>query len=167
MIAEEHHATVVAAALDVRVHVPGAERVVSRAPDAVLVLDEQGVVRRFGEYVYTTDPGAHWHLPFPIESVIRPKVTEYKRIEVGFRTIDAGPPARYKSFPEEALMLTGDENIVDIDFSVFWLINNAENFLFNMQDPAGSVKAVAESSDRKSTRLNSSHSSVSRMPSSA
>ncbi|MBI4640906.1 MAG: FtsH protease activity modulator HflK, partial [Candidatus Tectomicrobia bacterium] len=77
--------------------------------------DEQGVVLRFGKKINITDPGPHYHLPYPIEWVERPKVTEVKRIEIGFVTVNPGPPASYSDRPFESLMLTGDENIIDID----------------------------------------------------
>ncbi|MEM6666967.1 MAG: FtsH protease activity modulator HflK [Pseudomonadota bacterium] len=113
--------------------------------------DEQGVVLRFGEFVETTQPGLNYHLPFPIEAALTPKVTRVNRIEVGF--LDGGDARRNTStrrdVPEESLMLTGDENIVDVDFSVFWVINNAGNYLFNIQNPEGTVKAVAESAMRE------------------
>ena len=84
--------------------------------------DEQGVVTRFGEYVRTTEPGLHYHLPFPIESVFKPKVTKDNRIEVGFRTSQSqfSQTPQTRQTPEEALMLTGDENIVDLNFTIFW-----------------------------------------------
>lgn len=113
--------------------------------------DEQGVVLRFGEYVRNAGPGLHYHLPSPIESALTPKVTTINRIELGFRSIGeargrATTPAR--DVAEESLMLTGDENIVDIDFSVFWQIKDAGQFLFNIRDPEGTVKVVAESAMR-------------------
>ena len=112
--------------------------------------DEQGVVLRFGEWVNTTQPGLNYHLPWPVESVVTPKVTRVNRVNVGFRTIgELGRSASTRDLPEESLMLTGDENIVDIDFQVFWLIRDAGEFLFNVQQPQVTVKAVAESSMRE------------------
>ena len=114
--------------------------------------DEQGVVLRFGKFVKTTQPGLNYHIPFPIESVLTPKVTKVNRMDIGFRS------ARESGFsagggtadvPEESLMLTGDENIVNIDFSVFWVIKDAGNFLFKIQDPEGTVKAAAETAMRE------------------
>ena len=75
--------------------------------------DEQGVVRQFGRAVRVTQPGPHYRLPSPIERVDKVKVKKVRRIEIGFRTISPGPPARYKFIPAESLMLTGDEQIVD------------------------------------------------------
>jgi membrane protease subunit HflK len=114
--------------------------------------DEQGVVLRFGQYAYTTQPGFHWLIPAPVEYVLKPKVTRVNRLEVGFRAgIEGASPTRggATQIPEEALMLTGDENIVDINFTVFWLINDARNFLFNIRNPEGTVKAAAESAMRE------------------
>ncbi len=112
--------------------------------------DEQGVVLRFGQWINTTEPGLHYHLPSPIESVQTPKVTRVRRVDVGFRS--AGEATRrggLGDLPEESLMLTGDENIVDIDFSVFWTIKDAGLFLFNVQDPTATVKNVAEGAMRE------------------
>ena len=74
--------------------------------------DENGVIRRFGEMVRVTSPGLNYHAPWPFETVDRPKVTQVKRVEIGFRT-DPRNPNQYISVPSEALMLTGDENIID------------------------------------------------------
>ncbi|MFG1401100.1 FtsH protease activity modulator HflK [Xanthobacter sediminis] len=112
--------------------------------------DEQGVVLRFGKFVGLTQPGLNYHWPYPIETVITPKVTRVNRIDIGIRVAEDGRRASMaRDVPEESLMLTGDENIVDVDFSVFWVINNAEQFLFNVQNPEGTIKAVAESAMRE------------------
>src|SRR5216684_5751714 len=114
--------------------------------------DEQGVVLRFGRYVYTTPPGLHLRWPSPIESVLTPKVTRVNRLEVGFRSGAEGAVGRgggARQVPEEALMLTGDENIVDINFTVFWVINDATRYLFNIRNQEATVKAVAESAIRE------------------
>ena len=112
--------------------------------------DEQGVVMRFGAYIGSTAPGLNWHLPAPIETVMTPRVTRINRIEVGFRSGvegQRGPQAR--DVIEESLMLTGDENIVDIDFAVFWRIRDAAEFLFNIRNPEATVKSAAESTMRE------------------
>ena len=112
--------------------------------------DEQGVVLRFGEWVKTTPPGLNYHLPGPIESVETPKVTRVNRIEIGLRSV--GETTRnlpVRDIPEESLMLTGDENIVDIDFTVFWVIKDAGQFLFNIRNPEATVKLTAESAMRE------------------
>ena len=114
--------------------------------------DEQGVVLRFGKYVSTTQPGLNYHIPYPVENVFTPKVTKVNRMDIGFRS---GSDTGFSSgggvadVPEESLMLTGDENIVNIDFSVFWVIKDAGKFLFKIQDPQGTVKAASETAMRE------------------
>ena len=110
--------------------------------------DEVGVVLRFGAYKGLTQQGLNYHLPAPIESVLRPSVTYINRTEIGYRANDAGRTAS-RQLPEEALMLTGDENIVDINFSVFWLIKDAQSYLFNIRAPEATVKSAAESAMRE------------------
>ncbi|MCC7273884.1 MAG: FtsH protease activity modulator HflK [Alphaproteobacteria bacterium] len=112
--------------------------------------DEQGVVLRFGEFVKTTQPGLNYHLPTPIESVLTPKVTRVNRVEIGFRAAETTRGGAVRQIPEESLMLTGDENIVDINFTVFWVIRNAGEFLFAVRGPEQTVKAAAESAIRES-----------------
>jgi modulator of FtsH protease HflK len=116
--------------------------------------DELGVVLRFGEYVRDAQPGANYHLPYPVEAVLTPKVTRVNRIDVGMRVVEdtRRSGSSMRDVPEESLMLTGDENIVDVDFSVFWVIKpekGASQYLFNIQNPEGTVKAVAESAMRE------------------
>ncbi|SVC97686.1 uncharacterized protein METZ01_LOCUS350540, partial [marine metagenome] len=113
--------------------------------------DEQGVVLRFGKFVNTTQPGLNYHFPYPIERALTPKVTKVNRMDVGFRAgSDSGfSSAGIADVSEESLMLTGDENIVNIDFSVFWVIKDAGKFLFKIQDPQGTVKAAAETAMRE------------------
>ena len=112
--------------------------------------DEQGVVLRFGKYVNQTQPGLHYHIPYPVEKALTPKVTKVNRIDVGYRSAsDTGRATSVSDVPEESLMLTGDENIVDIDYSVFWIIKDAGKFLFNIQSPEDTVKSVAETAMRE------------------
>jgi membrane protease subunit HflK len=112
--------------------------------------DEQGIVLRFGKFVQTTQPGLNYHLPYPIETVLTPRVTFENKIDIGFRAQeDFRRGTVTRDVAEESLILTGDENIVDVDFSVFWIINNASRYLFNLQNPEGTVKAVAESAMRE------------------
>jgi len=113
--------------------------------------DERGVVLRFGKANREVNPGLNYHLPYPIESVLTPKVTRVNRIDVGMRLVEDRRGTAMRDIPEESLMLTGDENIVDVDFSVFWLIKpaGASDYLFNIQNPEGTVKAVAESAMRE------------------
>ncbi len=113
--------------------------------------EELGVVLRFGEFVRLLPPGLNFRWPYPVEVVEVPKVTRVNRIEIGMRgsaeNREAVAPVR--DVPEESLMITGDENIVDVDFVVFWRINDAPKFLFNIQDPERAVKDVAESAMRE------------------
>ncbi len=125
--------------------------------------DELGMVMRFGEYSRTATPGLNYHLPSPIEQVIIPSVTTVNKVEIGHRSGNADNPSirvaksslsdrSDTSIPSnEELMLTGDRNIVDIDFEVQWKIDatHPEKYLFNMRNPAGNVKIVAESAMRE------------------
>jgi modulator of FtsH protease HflK len=114
--------------------------------------DEQGVVLRFGAINRITEPGLNYHLPTPFESVLLPKVTRVNPIEIGFRlnTRDYRyNTAGGQEVPEESLMLTGDENIVDINFTVFWVIKDATKYLFNIRNSELVVKAAAESAMRE------------------
>lgn len=111
--------------------------------------DQEGVVLRFGAFVRTTKPGLNYHLPWPIEAVDTPAVTRVNRIAIGYRptpgqTLERPVPPS-QDIPAESLMLTGDQNIVDINFAVFWRIRNAAKFLFDVRHPAATTKAVAES----------------------
>ena len=115
--------------------------------------EELGIVLRFGKYVRDAQPGLNYHLPYPIESVRLPKALRVSTISIGMTLID-DPTRRGRTMrdvPEESLMLTGDENIVDVDFTVLWRIKpkGAADFLFNIQNPEGTVKAVAESAMRE------------------
>ena len=112
--------------------------------------DEQGVVLRFGKFTSTTQPGLNYHIPYPVETVLTPKVTKVNRIDIGFRSAsDSGRTSGIGDVSEESLMLTGDENIVNIDFSVFWVIKDAGKFLFKIQSPVETVKAAAETAMRE------------------
>jgi modulator of FtsH protease HflK len=114
--------------------------------------DELGVVLRFGKYTRDATPGLNYHLPYPIESVLLPKITRVNRIDIGMRMVeDLRRGSTIRDVPEESLMLTGDENIVDVDFTVLWVIKpkGAADYLFNIQQADGTVKAVAESAMRE------------------
>lgn len=109
---------------------------------------EQGLVLRFGAYVDKVGPGLHFRLPYPIESVERPNVEQENQINVGFR-VESEDRRSEVDVPAESLMLTGDENVVDIDFAVFWKVADAENFLFEVKGVEETVRAVAESAMRE------------------
>ena len=110
--------------------------------------DEVGVVLRFGKYEREAAPGLNFRWPYPIETIYTPSVTRLSRVTIG-QAQDESSSTTGRDIPEESLMLTGDENIVDIDFVVLWRINNAPDYLFNLEDPEGSVKAAAESAMRE------------------
>ena len=101
---------------------------------------EQGVVLRFGAYAYTTDAGLHYHLPYPIESVEKVSITQERSITIGEAAYSSGS----NSFTESH-MLTGDENIVDINLTVVWRIKNAKDYLFNMCSPDITVQVASQS----------------------
>jgi membrane protease subunit HflK len=111
--------------------------------------EQVGVVKRFGRFSYITDPGPHWHLPYPVETVLKPNVTGFRRLEVGFRTVTVGPPARYQKVPAESHMLTGDENIVSCEFIVQYRIKDPAAFLFHVRDPEEAVRSAAEAAMRE------------------
>ena len=113
--------------------------------------DEVGLNMIFGRYVGSTQPGLNYNLPYPIGSVIRPSVTTVNTTEIGFRSGEGRARNAQRDLAEESLMLTGDENIVDINFAVQWQVNPAKaaDFVFNIQEPESSIKAVAESAMRE------------------
>jgi membrane protease subunit HflK len=116
--------------------------------------DEQGVVLRFGAINRSALPGLNYHLPWPVERVLLPAVTRINRTEIGYRSgaagnLESGRDRTGRDVLAESLMLTGDENIIDIDVAVFWRIRSAQDYLFNTRDPDNIVRAVAESSLRE------------------
>ena len=111
---------------------------------------EQGVVLRFGKFVDHTTPGVNYHLPWPIEVAYTPPVTRQQQVNIGYRVnTESGNQSQNEDVPDESLMLTGDENIVDMQFTVFWQIKDANAYLFNVENPDQAVKAVAESAMRE------------------
>ena len=112
--------------------------------------DEQGIIMRFGAFSRTSPPGWDYRLPWPIESHTTPRVTRINRVDIGFvgaqdGGITGGRVMAARDVLEESLMLTGDENIIDIDVAVFWRIRDAGEFLFNTRNPESTVKTAAES----------------------
>jgi modulator of FtsH protease HflK len=107
--------------------------------------DQQGIVMRFGAYDRSAEPGLNYHLPWPIESVERPAVTRINRVDIGYRADSVDAQGRGGDVSAESLMLTGDENIIDINAAVFWRIRDAKAFLFNTRNPEITVKSAAES----------------------
>jgi len=111
---------------------------------------EQGVVLRFGGFVARTAPGMNYHLPWPIETVETPEVTKENQINIGYKqTLDSNDQMVTEDIEDESHMLTGDENIVDVNFTVFWVIKDAGAYLFNVDNPDQAIKAVAESAMRE------------------
>lgn len=114
--------------------------------------DEEGVVLRFGAYHRRATPGLNYHWPWPIETALTPRVTTQNLLPIGFRSRDVTPirpTAATQDVPEESSMLTGDENIVDIDFVVRWQISpnpdGTANYLFNTRNPEATIRSAAES----------------------
>ena len=110
---------------------------------------ENGIELLFGKYVNTTQAGLNFWAPWPVGSIMRPNVEQTNQINVGFRSLGPGRGDAARDVPEESLMLTGDQNIIDIDFVVQWRIKDAKDFLFNIRDPRSTVKLAAESSIRE------------------
>ncbi len=131
--------------------------------------DQLGVVTRFGKYHHQLPPGLQFRLPYPIEQVELPNVTRMRTVEVGMRGSQFDRFGRRirgggeRDVPEESLMLTGDENIVDVDFIVQWQIDpkKANEFLFNIYDPVKTVKEVTESAIREVVGRNSLQTTIS------
>ena len=110
---------------------------------------EQGVELLFGEFVKLTSPGLNYWPPSPIGEVIKVNAERTNTEEIGFRGSAQGSSAGGRDVPLESLMLTGDQNIIDIDFVVQWRIKNAADYLFNIRDPQNTIKAAAESAMRE------------------
>ncbi|HEX3504111.1 MAG TPA: protease modulator HflK [Xanthobacteraceae bacterium] len=110
--------------------------------------DEIGAVLRFGKFVREVQPGLNYHLPYPIETALTPQALRVNKVDIGF---DQRRSGSLRDVEEESLMLTGDQNIVDVEFSVFWRVkpNSVGDYLFNVANPASTVKAVAESAMRQ------------------
>jgi len=107
--------------------------------------DEVGIVQTFGKYTRVSQSGLNYHLPYPIETAKTPKVTEVKRVEIGFRTLGNN---QFRTIEKESLMLTGDENIVDAELIVQYKIKDAVSYLFNFVRPELTVRESAEASLR-------------------
>lgn len=115
---------------------------------------EQGIVLRFGKFVARTAPGINYHLPWPIETAYTLDVTHQRKINIGYTASDSDENnTTAEDIPAEADMLTGDENIIDINFTVYWAVKDAGAFLFNVENPSDTpdqtIKAVAESAMRE------------------
>lgn len=111
--------------------------------------EEEGIIRRWGRYYTSTGPGIHYHIPWPVERVDKPPIARIQKMEIGFKTIRVGPPAVYQNIEEEALMLTGDINIVDLWFIVQYRIKDAKAYLFNVKHIKRAMKDAAEAAMRQ------------------
>ncbi|NQV55072.1 MAG: FtsH protease activity modulator HflK [Rhodospirillales bacterium] len=112
--------------------------------------DEQGVALVFGKMYKKAGPGLHYNFPSPVGTIFTPKVTIVNQEQVGFRSAAGGRSGgAARAVPEESLMLTGDENIIDVRFVTFWIIRDAEKFLFNIRNPEATVQAASESAMRE------------------
>lgn len=107
-----------------------------------------GVVQRFGQFNEMTEPGPRWHLPYPVESVSVVNMEQVRRLEVGYRSLDGSEGSKTKQ-PKEALMLTEDENIIELQFAVQYNLKNAKDYLFNNRDTDAAVASVAETAIRE------------------
>ena len=116
--------------------------------------DEVGVVKQFGQFNRITTAGPNYHIPFPVESVLTPKVTQIRRIEFGFRSVGTARSNKFqqgvsREVKEESLMLTGDENIVSVQFIVQYMIKDAEEYLFNVNNPEKTLAHAGEAAMRE------------------
>jgi modulator of FtsH protease HflK len=109
--------------------------------------DEEGIVLRFGAYNRKTTPGLNYHLPYPLEQALTPSVTRVNTIEIGGTVQQRGSEGALE--PQESRMLTGDENLIDIYYTIQYVVKDAPSFLFNIRNPNETVKAVAESAIRE------------------
>ncbi len=107
--------------------------------------DEEGIVQHFGKYDRTEGSGFHYHLPWPFETLTKLPVTHIHRVDIGIMKNNKPSFKSDRLSKEENLMLTGDENIVEASFSVFWLIEDSKYFLFKVREPKKTIKAAAES----------------------
>jgi len=126
--------------------------IIFAGPVYVVDPEENGVVRTFGKMTQITQPGLQFKFPWPIQTVDLVNVEEVRRLELGFRTIKAGGTqntAQYRDVPAEALMLTGDENIVSVAVVIQYKIKDAGKFLFRVADPGRAVSHVAEAAIRQ------------------
>ncbi len=116
----------------------------------IYIVDEgkRGVELRFGQYSETTQPGPHWHIPSPIDSVEIVDVSQIRNVEIGYRS-GVGAESSKRTVLNEAMMLTQDENIVDVNFAVQYRIKEARDYLFNMRSPDEALREATESAVRE------------------
>lgn len=117
--------------------------------------DELGVELVLGKVTSQTTPGLNYNVPYPLGQVYTPKVLAVREVSVGVRDFDSARGVPGRDVPDESLMLTGDENMVDVSFRVQWNVKDARAYLFNIQNPEATVKVVAESAMREVVGKNS------------
>jgi membrane protease subunit HflK len=113
---------------------------------------QQAVVMRFGKYHRVAMPGLNYHAPAPFEEAIIEKVDESRRIEIGYRSTGrsrAGGAVSTRDIKSESIMLTGDENIIELHVDVMWHINDLSKYIFNLNEQQETVKAISESAIRE------------------
>jgi len=112
---------------------------------------EVGIIRRFGKYFSTTEPGLHWKLPFNIDKLDKVKIERVFKEEFGFRTTEPGVNTKYspKSYDEEALILTGDLNVLDVAWIVHFKVKDPTQLLFNVRNPRETVRNLSEAAMRQ------------------
>nr|MDP9128259.1 FtsH protease activity modulator HflK [Pseudomonadota bacterium] len=110
--------------------------------------EQVGVVMRFGAYNRTDSSGLRYHLPYPIEDVLLRNVTAQNEISIGFQRLSRSTEAPHV-IPEESMMLTQDQNIINVEFTVFWRVSDIQKFLFEIRDPEQTIKMAAESAMRE------------------
>ena len=115
----------------------------------IVAPSEQGVVLQFGKFIRHTASGVNYHLPWPIETAYTPEVTRQKQINIGYKMTENGNLSQTEDVDDESLMLTGDENIVNMHFTVYWQIKDANAYLFNVENTDSTIKAVGESAMRE------------------
>lgn len=124
--------------------------IIQGGPFYIVEAGEEGLILTLGRYTDSTGPGLHMKMPWPIQSVTMLEVATVRRVEIGYRTIDPGPPAQYRDFrndaemKKEAQMLSGDENIVSADMTVLFTISDAVNFAFRVKDPEDALRDLSE-----------------------
>src|SRR6056297_187075 len=105
---------------------------------------EVGLVKRFGKHVNTVNSGLNYHLPPPIESVQKVDIRSVRKVEIGYETISSPPNPRYRVDKDEALMLTGDDNIIHMELAIQFTVKDPEQLAFNVIDPGSLVKEAGE-----------------------
>lgn len=105
---------------------------------------EVGLVKRFGKHVRSVNSGLNYHLPPPIETVQKVDIRSVRKVEIGYETISAPPNPRYRVDRDEALMLTGDDNIIHMELAIQFTVRDAEQLAFNVMDPGSLVKEAGE-----------------------